>query len=90
MSNSIPVEPALCAIHRAIITARALALSAEDTKRIATLLDEAEYLLSLVLSKEDEIAEFRRILQKLNAAFPDRLGNLLENFDADTTMNAVR
>jgi hypothetical protein len=82
MLNMPDMNAALRSIHQVVVIARFLVLTEADTKVIASILDEAEYLFALILKDDDnEIDEFRRILGRLDHKFPDSFGRLLKEFD---------
>ena len=66
-------------LHAVLITARKYAYDGKSYEDIAYLLDEADYLLTLILDERDLTVEFRKHLEtianKLNWYFP------LERFD---------
>ncbi len=53
---------ALRAVHLGIIGIRQFAYEREDHERIALALDELEYLLALILEKDEKTAIFERAL----------------------------
>lgn len=79
MIDSKKINNALSALQGLIIHGRKMAYDGEDLVRIAALLDYAEYLPSLILSKEDETDRYREVLATAAERF--QCGFILERFD---------
>lgn len=72
---------ALRALQRVLTLSRHLAYTGTEAKEIAGILDEAEYLVAILLhEEEDAIGEFRRVLQHIGAKFPAFAG-VVADFD---------
>ena len=82
MISSPSQSNSLRLVHRVIFTTRTYAYQNGDVMRIATILDKAEYLLSLIMDIEDETEEFERILTQLDEFFPDLFHDLTSEFRA--------
>ncbi len=63
------LEQAIRAIQQVIIRGRTMAYEAEPHKRIANLLDDAEYLPGLILIPEDRTEAFSRHLQAISEEY---------------------
>lgn len=63
----------LDAIHRIVVRARLMAYRREDPTKIAALLDDAEYLISLA-NGGDKSEEFRCFLRDLGRRYPELAG----------------
>ncbi len=65
------LSKALKAIQGIIIQARSMAEHTEDSKKIAMLLDLAEYLPGLLLDQDDKTDEFSEFLAGVGHKFPN-------------------
>lgn len=74
------LNSAFHALQQILVRARFMAYNNEDHKKIAKLLDDAEYLPRLMAVEEDETEEFRRYLQAIAEEHP-LCAHLLEQFD---------
>ena len=73
----------LKALHRVLIKARFRAYQGESSQVLASLLDDAEYLIDSLLSEEDRTEEFVGYLRGMGERFPD-LSGLSKAFEART------
>jgi hypothetical protein len=79
---------ALRALHRVLVCSRFEAYEDCDPKTLGDVMDCAEYLVALLQNhegrtEEECLAEFRAVLQDIEARFPGYEG-LLTVFDTDT------
>lgn len=72
-------ESALKALQAVIIRARTMSYENEDHRKIADILDGAEYLTALIYNKEDQTDAFGNYLQDI--AKKHNCFNSLELFD---------
>lgn len=73
-------DNALRALHCVLITARAMSYLSEPGIDVAEVLDEAEYLVVLLMKSEDATLEFREHLESL-AQKRERFSPALRFFD---------
>lgn len=83
--NSTFTEDALLALHRVLTRTRTLAYQATDTKQIARVLDDAEYLATLVMQSTkcdaaECLADFRAHLCDIETKYSGFDG-LVAGFD---------
>lgn len=80
--KALEMNSALRALQRVLTLSRHLAYTGTEAKEIAGILDEAEYLVAILLHEEEEaIGEFRRVLQHIGTKFPEFAG-VAADFDA--------
>ena len=65
-------QQALVALHTVIIQARFMSYQAEDSAKIAALLDDAEYLVQLITKVEDCTETYAAVLKGISERFPCR------------------
>lgn len=73
----------LIALHRILVKARLHAYESRETAVLATVLDDAELLLTYIISEEDRTDDFTRHLRGLGEAFPEFSG-LADAFESGT------
>jgi hypothetical protein len=71
---------ALKALHRVFIRTRSLAYQGENPHNLARLLDDAEYLVALLMHNGKDFEEFRTYLQGIGEKFPEFAG-IVDDFD---------
>ena len=71
---------ALSALHQVLLQARKMGYESVPSTEIADVLDTAEFLVVLLMSKEDEVGVFRENLESL-AARLDQFRFAVECFD---------
>ena len=82
-NNANSAHNALRALHRVLLQARFLAYTGQDGKKVAALLDDAEYLVALLMRGERSGGEFRSYLEGMGRKFPE-LSGLVTEFDEGT------
>jgi hypothetical protein len=74
---------ALYAIHLIIVRGRFMAYTEESHKEIARLLDCAEILPGMLISKDDETEGFTKCIEDIVIKFPS-CGYILERYKSNT------
>ncbi|MCF7675231.1 MAG: hypothetical protein K9N23_12740 [Akkermansiaceae bacterium] len=67
----------LRAIKHLVTTARFKAYHGEDNKRIASLLDEADYICNLLSSDEIDFLRIQRVLTAISEQYTECSGEIL-------------
>jgi hypothetical protein len=80
-------KKALEALQRVIIAGRYMGYSSDDPKQIADLLDEAEYLVTLILYGTQE--EFEEHLDHIAVKFPSLSGYMTYHYKHDDSAVAL-
>ena len=75
---------ALLALHRVIVLARSMAFLNEPGVDVGDVLDEAEYLVVMIMKPEDSTSDFRSILESM-AQKREQFQLALRLFDESST-----
>ena len=69
---------ALRAVHRILIVARHISVEGCEAKKMAAILDTAEYLVTLIINKKDLEKRFGEALKGLGEKYPELHGIFLD------------
>ena len=81
MVNPKKLKNALNALQAVLIHARMMAYEGAEHKRIAAILDDAEYLPFLIGCKEDKTSELRDYLKMMAEEFHD--ARFIDKFEGE-------
>ena len=72
--TSIQMTDALLALHRILIRTRSLAGAGTESRKIMGIMDDAEYLVILMIKTENEDERFRLCLEGMEQKYPELAG----------------
>jgi hypothetical protein len=79
-SKTLELNPALRVLQRLLVITRHLAQTETSPEKLAQILDEADYLLTILIHEGNDRDEYRAFLQHIGQRFPEFAG-LEDYFD---------
>src|SRR5438445_730751 len=73
-SKTLELNPALRVLQRLLVITRQLAQTGAEPEKLAQILDEADYLVTILIHEENGADEFKDFLKQIGRKFPEFAG----------------